>query len=176
MENYSDDHIITEIQKGHIEKFEMLVRKYQSGLVKFVFTIVKDFPQAEDIVQETFIKIYRNIPELDSGKKFSAYLFTIAKNQSITYLRQKKETVSLENIDIADENEDTVNRYVINNLIDIIKQKIKFLPDTFTQILTLYYFEELSYLEISKKLDLPINTVKTRLRRAKIQLRKIAVL
>lgn len=158
----SDEDLVRQIQDGEILVFEVLVKKYQNRLTNFANRIVFDKETAKDVVQEAFIKTYFGINKIDTRRKFSTFLFAVAKNLAIDHLRRKKHEVPLKD-----------NFSVEMNLADEagVRSKVAELPAKFRQPVELYYFGDLSYEEIAKKLRLPINTVRTNLRRGKEKLK-----
>jgi RNA polymerase sigma-70 factor (ECF subfamily) len=167
-----DMELVRAIQKGDILSYEELVKRYQKGLYVFIMRIVHDEHATSDIVQDTFIKTYQHIDSIDTTKKFSTFIFEVAKNTAFSYLRTKKNHVSLEEVEIVQEEESFVEKLYRWDIIRDVRTSVSRLPDKYKRVITLYYFEELSYEEISKKLSLPINTIRTHLKRAKEQLKK----
>ncbi|HSX48850.1 MAG TPA: RNA polymerase sigma factor [Candidatus Saccharimonadales bacterium] len=161
-----DRNLVNEIKNGNVLAFEILVKRYQRPFYSFVFKITGNDLIVEDILQETFLKIYKNIDKFDIKRKFSTWAFEIAKNTAISHLRKEKSKVSLKNIDISiDEThyENAIkqeNKRVIGKILNKMDSKYK-------SAVKLFYFDELSYKEISDKLNLPINTVRTRISRGK---------
>ena len=167
-----DEELIDEIKQGNIFSFEILVIRYQKKLLNFTKGITKDKVAAEEIVQDTFFKIYQKINSIDTEKKFSSYLFKIAKNEAISFLRSKKNHLVFEEEMVAGEDR-VYSTTESNDLKSWLNEKINKLEKKYRETLKLYYFEELSYQEIGDKLSLPINTVRTHLKRAKNYLKNI---
>jgi len=161
-----DIKLVTDIKNGNVASFEELVKIYQKPLYSFVYKIMRSDLFIEDIVQETFLKIYKNIEKFDIKKKFSTWAFEIAKNTAISYLRKSKKHIPITDIEISVPEmhyENTIrheNKELVNKILSEMEKKYK-------EVLGLFYFEELSYEEIAKKLKLSINTVRTRIRRGK---------
>jgi RNA polymerase sigma-70 factor, ECF subfamily len=172
MSQISDMELVAAIQKGDILSYETLVKRYQKGLFVFVMRIVYDGHAASDVIQETFIKTYQHIGDIDTTKKFSTYIFEIAKNTAISFLRRRKKHVSLDQVTDVQEEESFIEEIYRWDVIRKVRSTVSGLPKKYRQVISLYYFDELSYEEISKKLSLPINTVRTHLKRAKEQLKK----
>jgi len=172
MNQRTDNALVQSIQEGNILAYEELVKRYQKGLYVFVMRIIRDEHASSDIVQETFIKTYRHIYSIDTSKKFSTYIFEIAKNTAISYIRGRKKHVSLESIANVQEEESFIEKIYRWDLANAVHLSVSRLPKKYNRVISLYYFEDLSYEEISKKLSLPINTVRTHLARAKGQLKK----
>lgn len=87
MEDYD---IISLCRKGDKEAFGLLVKKYQTSILSFTWSILKDKEKARDVTQESFIQAYRNLDRIDLSKSFKNWLFTIASNKSLDYLRKEK--------------------------------------------------------------------------------------
>jgi RNA polymerase sigma-70 factor (ECF subfamily) len=173
MQKTSDEALVRQIQEGSILAFEILVKRYQTGLSHFVYRIVFDEKTAEEVVQDSFFSVYKSVDRIDTHRKFSTYLFTIAKNQAISALRSLKKTVSLEEETAIETDESIYEKLSAQERHDGIKTALGQISQHNRQIIELYYFADLSYEEIARKVKLPINTVRTRLRRGKAELQKI---
>jgi RNA polymerase sigma-70 factor (ECF subfamily) len=173
----SDEKLILRFQEGDINAYNELVKRYKDRLLNFVFRYFNNREQAEDVVQDTLIKLYTHASYYKNIAKFSTWIFTIAKNNALTELRKnkRKQTDSLwtddgKVIDI-NSNDQTLDRRVQNEIA--VNQLNKFLdeiPENFRMAVVLRDFQELSYDEISKILEIPIGTIKSRINRGRIQL------
>lgn len=162
MNNPNETMIIKRIKDGEIDNFEYLVKKYSKIILRFVKRKVPSLMDTDDIVQNVFIKGYKSIDRFDETKPFYPFLFTITKREIAQYFREKIHTVPLdESILITENNEDTSDH------IKIFLNRLK--PD-FRKVLQLQ-LAGYSYHEISKKLNKPINTIKTLIRRAKLSIK-----
>ncbi len=173
MYKMSDESLVRAVAEGDISAFEQLVGRYQSKLLSFVTYMVRDSQAAQDIVQESFISLYKTIDHVDTSRKFSSYLFSIARNTAISYLRSRirhaplEEAESVASLDVPEAlvtGKEEKER--IETALDAIDTKYK-------KVISLYYFEDLSYEEMSRLLRLPVNTIRTHLRRAKDALRTV---
>lgn len=167
-----DEELINEIKEGDISAFEEIVRRYQQRLAVFVYRIIDNEYDSEDIVSEVLFKVYKTIDRVDTARKFSTYVYQIAKNDAISYLRGKKYNRSLEELEFIDEDESVYEQISRKENIEKVDLVIEKLGGKYKEAVKLYYFEDLSYEEIGRKLKLPVNTVRTHLRRAKESLRK----
>ena len=174
---YSDEKLILRFQEGDINAYNELVKRYKDRLLNFVLRYFNNVEQAEDVVQDTLIKLYTHASYYKNVAKFSTWIFTIAKNNALTELRKnkRKKTDSLwtEDGQIIDINskEESLDSKVQNEIA--IAQLNKFLdeiPENFRMAVVLRDFQELSYEEISKILEIPIGTIKSRINRGRIQL------
>lgn len=163
----SDRELIHEIQSGNISAFETLVRRYQSKLLRVANRIVHSNDMSEDVVQETFIKLYQTIDRVDTTKPFSPYLFSMVKNNAISYLRKKKNHVPLSHAEHIASRHDVIGELETKEQNARIHEALTKLPHKYTRVLTLRYFEDVSYEKIGRMLHIPINTVRTHLKRGK---------
>lgn len=170
----TDEELVIHIKRGDVLSFEELVKRYQRRLFSFVVHIVHDRHTAEEVVEDTLFAVYRTIDQIDTSKKFASYLFTIAKNTAISRLRQLKKHVSLEAIEHMAANDASVyDNLILAEQRRSIRTAMQRLEEKYRTVIRLYYFDDLSYEEISRKLHLPINTIRTHLSRAKKSLREI---
>jgi RNA polymerase sigma-70 factor (ECF subfamily) len=158
-----DRELLIQVKNKDQTAFANLVTRYQKKLINFTRRYV-DFEDARDIVQNTFIKIYKNLNKIDINKKFSTYLFEIAKNEAISLHRKRKREVPLNEF-IVDTGQLTTEDTGIRGAVEKLKDKYK-------QVIKLYYFDKLHYKQIAAILELPVNTIRTHLRRAKAALRR----
>ncbi len=173
MRDYSDEELVGQIQEGDIFAFEQLVKRYQSKLLGFVYHIIRDEQAADDIVQESFINLYKTIDRVDRSKKFSSYVFSIARNTTISHIRKYKKEVPLDDILASSEEESLYAQIVQAEQSHTIRGALSKIPVQYQKVIRLYYFEDLSYEEVAKSLALPINTIRTHLRRGKDMLRDL---
>lgn len=171
MSAMNENHTIQKIIAGDTDAYEHLVARYHVGLIIHCDRLVGDRDQAEDIAQEAFIKAFNNLHTFDSAKsRFSTWLYKIATNKAIDYLRASKRKVPVEDIErIADE---AAPDYEAEETKREVRDAVaKLQPPTHRQVIEAYYWEGKSYEQIANSLHIPINTVRTWLRRAKQQLR-----
>jgi RNA polymerase sigma-70 factor, ECF subfamily len=172
MHDKSDNELVLEVQTGKISSYEPLVNRYQQRLFWFVNRIVFNEHDAKDVVQETFIHVYKHIDRFDVTRSFSSYIYAIAKNEAITLLRKRKPHVSIDKLEIVDDRDTPFQELIRLGDKELVVQAIKKLEPKYKNVIRLYYFDELSYEEIGRKLKIPINTVRTLLRRGKTQLKQ----
>lgn len=173
MLDYSDEELVIAIQGGEVFAFEQLVKRYQRKLLGFVFHIIHDEQSAQDIVQESLINLYKTIDRVDVRKKFSAYVFSIARNTAISYIRKNKKQVPLDDILVSQEEESLYDQITQAEQSHTIEEALAQVPVNYRKAIQLYYFDDLSYEEVGKTLKLPVNTVRTHLRRGKDLLKRI---
>lgn len=90
MQTYTDEQLIKNYLKGDDNSLEILIRRYLKPIYFFVYGYTKDEQKAEDIAQEVFVKIWKNLKKFDKNKNFKTWIFTIAKNTALDYLKKKK--------------------------------------------------------------------------------------
>jgi len=176
---YTDEQLIARFQKGDEQAYSELVNRYRDRLMNFVFQYLGDMELAEDIVQDTMLKLYQKKHYYKEIAKFSTWIYTIAKNLAYTELRRKKRrkvtllsqmTSDGKNYDLPS-NQPEIGQEIQNEFVhNLIQAAIQKLPDHFRTIIILRDIEELSYEEISSILDVPLGTVKSRINRARLQL------
>ena len=174
---FSDEKLILRFQEGDINAYNELVKRYKDRLLNFVFRYFNKVEQAEDVVQDTLIKLYTHASYYKNVAKFSTWIFTIAKNNALTELRKnkRKKTDSLwtddgKFIDISTKEESLESKVQNEIAIDQLNKFLDEIPENFRIAVVLRDFQELSYEEISKILEIPIGTIKSRINRGRIQL------
>ena len=174
---YSDEKLILRFQEGDINAYNELVKRYKDRLLNVVLRYFNNVEQAEDVVQDTLIKLYTHASYYKNVAKFSTWIFTIAKNNALTELRKnkRKKTDSLwtddgQVIDINSKEESLDSKVQNEIAIDQLNRFLDEIPENFRMAVVLRDFQELSYEEISKILEIPIGTIKSRINRGRIQL------
>lgn len=162
MKIFSEKELIVKIKQGEINYFEFFVKKYSRIALRFAIKKTGNIHDAEDIVQNSFIKIYRAMERLDENQQFYPYFFSILKNEIIEFFRKNRKTESLPENLFSPENNSDLTYSFFDKLKNIHKQVLQLYADGY------------SYNDISKKLKKPINTVKTLMRRARLEAKKYA--
>ena len=173
--------LIQRILAGDESAFESLVRKYQKQVHALAFRKVGDFQTAEDITQETFLRVYQKLATLNDPAKFSAWLYAIVNHLCIAWYRKNRlHTESLQEIHISEIETDAYSRYVTIEHAkttteiqrDLVRKLLTNLKESDQEIITLHYFEEMTSSEIGAHLGVSENTIKSRLHRARQQLKR----
>jgi RNA polymerase sigma-70 factor, ECF subfamily len=169
MEN--ENNIIQAILDG-TDRYEDLVRAYHTGLIIHCEHLVGDRDDAEDIAQEAFVKAYLQLKAFNPAKaRFSTWLYKIATNLAIDFLRANKRRVDVNDIEAVAEV--TMPTYLEDDEKRAIIQAVTQLhPPEFRRAIEAYFWEGKSYQEIADAEHIPLNTVRSRLRRAKLQLKE----
>jgi RNA polymerase sigma-70 factor, ECF subfamily len=176
----TDEELTSLIQKGDAELFGQLMDRYTEKLSRYGKKFLSNNDHIEDIVQDVFIKAYQNIQSFDSTRKFSSWIYRIAHNAFVNALRDtSKEAVTLFDFDTllahtAYENP-VEERKEEEDMRVLVNTGIQDLAPMYREVVTLYYFEDMDYQQISDILEIPLGTVGIRLSRARALLRKHVV-
>jgi len=184
--NLPDADVVSLAQQGRESAFRELVRRYERPVFSLVFRMVRDRDTAEELAQETFIKVLNNVDRYQPQFKFSSWLFKIANNIAIDHLRKRQiVTISMDgsphaataaeaeatSFDVAIRQESALEEMEARELGSEIEKAIAKLRPEYRSCIMLRHVEGRSYEEIAATLDLPLGTVKTYIHRARIQLR-----
>lgn len=165
-------YLIEQARAGDESACERLLNLYKGRIFSFVYRMVRNYHDAEDITFDTFVKCFRNLDRFDTSKKFTTWLFTIAHNTTRDFFRKNKqeyeyfEETHASPTDLAEEHEK-------KKKLERIDQCLAYLPPIDRELVVLFHREEYTYEEISTILNLPVTTIKTRLHRAR---KKLALL
>jgi len=184
-ETMSDEQLVQLSLKDQ-DSFYYLIKRYESKILRYIKRITNISPEeSEDLLQEIFIKVYRNLNRFNRKLKFSSWVYRIAHNEIINQYRKKKSysaTIdSFTENDAADHLNGFIgealgidNDYISRENAEKVRAALAKLPDKYREVLILRYFEDQSYREISDILRKPAGTVATLINRAKSKFRKIA--
>ena len=182
-----DADVVRLAQMGRESAFRELVRRYERPVFSLVFRMVRDRETAEDLAQDTFVKVLNHIDRYSPDFKFSSWLFKIANNVAIDWLRRRRlDTVSMDGsphastaseieasaLDLEADQETALEELESRELGAAIEQAIAKLRPEYRACIMLRHVEDRSYEEIAATLDLPLGTVKTYIHRARHELRK----
>ena len=181
MENkikFSDKELMLKFQNGDELAYNELVNRYKNKLLNFIYRYFGSKDDAEDILQETFIKLYYKKDYYKPISEFSTWIYTIAANLSKTELRKRKRRKTSQLSEMGVENKEFDIRYEDDTDLEInteyneheINKAIQDLETSFRTAFILRDIQELSYEEISKITEVPLGTIKSRINRARIQL------
>lgn len=178
-----DDKLVAAAVEGDENAYAQLVDKYQRALFFHISKMVKDRNQIEDLVQEAFMKAFGNLKSYNTDYAFSTWLYRIATNHTIDYLRKRKlQTLSIDEpqktkdgdleMQLPDESFVTDREIIRKQRKNIINNAIDNLPDKYREVIRMRHMEEKSYQEIAEVLALPLGTVKAHIFRAREMLYK----
>ncbi len=177
---HTDEELAKLSQENDRESFAELVKRYLKPVYNFIRRYIGNREDAEDITQEAFLKAFKNIKKFNPDKNFKVWLFVIAKNTAFDRLKKKKPLVfsQLQNEDgesiieeIADAAPLPDEIFARKELTKELESILDILPPSDRAILTLHYSDGLTFEEIAEILGKPMNTVKSRHRRALLRLR-----
>jgi len=183
MKNYSDEQLIADYLAGNEKSLEILIKRYLKPIYSFVYRYVGKEQEAEDITQETFVRAWRHLKRFDRNKSFKTWIFAIAKNVSLDFLKKKK-TIPLSKF----ENEEGENK-LIETFVDpsplpqeilekadmgkMLNMAMEKLSPSYRMVLFLHYNDHFTFREIAEIFGEPLNTIKSRHQRAILILRKM---
>ena len=179
----TDEELIKKFQNGDRSSYNELVFRYKDRILNFIFRFTYDRTAAEDLTQDTFLKLYLKKDSYREISKFSTWLYTIASNLAKTELRKikRRKTYSISDLSNSDM-EDKIftdphcdNKKIDKNENHLLNIAIQELEPDFRIIIILREIQELSYENISRILKLPLGTVKSRINRGKLKLREILI-
>lgn len=177
--SFTDEELILKFQAGEMTAYNELVKRYKDPLFNFIFRFLSDTQLCEDVLQETFLRLYKNKNYYKEIAKFSTWIYTIAANLAKTELRRKKRRTIFSINNFTEDKKDyelidnalQPDEIVINeNLSSHIQDAIEKLPDVFKEVIILRDLQNLDYDEISEILDTPLGTVKSRINRGRAKL------
>lgn len=181
--NQFDTRLIKLARKGDQGAFAELVALYKDKIFHLAYRMLSNRHEAEDIVQETFLRVYKNWNRYDEKQKFSTWIYRIATNLCIDRLRKRRPQYYLDaemndqdGTDgyalIPGDERTPESEYLLSEKQQMIHQAIEGLPAKYKSVIILRYLQELSLQEIGDILDMPVTTVKTRVHRGREFLRK----
>ncbi len=179
--NISDEQLVQKFRSGDEKALEKLIDRYLKQLYNFTFQLVGDQNVAQDLVQEVFVKMWKHLASFDKNKKFSTWLYAIAKNSAYDWLKRKK-TLPFSVFESADggnlleiiEDQNFLNSTDLWQKMDNAKDAQRFLDTLSPEMKTIFllHFQQgFSLVEIAEILGAPSNTVKSQFRRAIIFLK-----
>ncbi|MEL7607835.1 MAG: sigma-70 family RNA polymerase sigma factor [Sedimentibacter saalensis] len=166
----ADKLLIVNLKKGREDAYRQIVEEYGNRLLRTCYLILKDREEAEDVVQETFIKVFRNIDSFRENSGLYTWIYTIALNLSRDRLRKKQDMLALEDEQVGNSDVD----YEVEKGIDreLLRKELFSINPLYREVLVLFYFEELSIKHISNLLNEKEGTIKSKLSRGRSILKK----
>ena len=181
---FDESALVARAKAGDMEAFSELVRHYERRVFRMAKQITQNDDDAEDVLQETFLKAYTHLDDFQGNSKFYTWLVRIAVNEALMKLRKRRSdrTVPLdEPIDTGEDemvreiavwDEDPEQSYSREELAELLSQAVESLKPAYRTVFVLRDIEELSIEETAEALGLSISAVKSRLLRARLQLRE----
>ncbi|MGC8777335.1 MAG: RNA polymerase sigma factor [Candidatus Caldatribacteriaceae bacterium] len=182
-----DREIVREVLNGKKELFELLVHRYEDKIFNYVYYLVKQRQEAEDLAQTTFVKAFFALRQYNHAYEFSTWIYSIARNVCLDYFRKrKKEEVDVSlNVSVGESGDtemgelveeerspDPLKAVLNEELREKIERAIEDLPLKLREVVVLRHLEDCSYEEIAQIMNLPVGTVKSYLHRARKKLKE----
>jgi RNA polymerase sigma factor (sigma-70 family) len=173
-----DSEIIALALAGDNRGYQRLMDKYHDPIFNFIFRMIREREQVEDLTQEAFIKAFASLRSFNDEYAFSTWLYKIATNNSIDYIRKKKlQMFSIDkpiesrdsdfSFELPDDSYEADRDLITGQRATMLNDAIDRLPEKYRMVIRLRHVEERSYEEIAKQLKLPIGTVKAHIFRAR---------
>lgn len=172
----TDEQIVVQVRESNKELYGEIIRRYQTKLSHYLRKFIHDHDELEDVLQDVFIKTYRNLYDFNAEKRFSPWIYRIAHNEAVNHLKKyRKESISLDDVEweIIDEKineKEKIDSKILKAKVENALSKIK---DKYREPIVLHYFEQRSYDEISEILRVPRNTVGILIMRGKKILKEL---
>lgn len=182
MDNPKDEKLVARFIKGDKNAFSLLIERYLKQIYNFIYRLVGDPHTAEDLSQEVFLKVWKNISRFDQNRSFKTWLFTIAKNTAYDFLKKKKslpfsyferEETRNKIYEMPDNALSPAKVSENSDLARNIEGKLKKIPPYYRTILLLHYKNDFSLIEIANILQKPYNTIKSQHQRALRRFKKL---
>ena len=181
MNEFTDQKLVSEYLKGNDQALEFLIKRYLAPIYRFVYKQVGTAQNADDITQDVFVKVWKNINKFDQEKSFKTWIFSIARYTAIDFLKKKSAIPfsSFENAEgknvLAETLADTLplpdKISERSSLMDAVRNAAGSLSEKYRDVLAFRYNSELSFAEIAKMTGESIDTLKSRHRRAILMLK-----
>lgn len=177
MQSMTDEEIAAKVQRGDTQAFGVLVERYEPKMLRYARKFLFGVQDAEDLVQEVFVKAYINIQGFQTQRRFSPWLYRIAHNEFLNALKKKTrqpllffepDTLFPHPISPEFADRDTLERELHDALVECLDE----VDRKYREPLILYFFEDLNCQEIAQVMQIPVSTVGVRLKRGKESLKK----
>jgi RNA polymerase sigma factor (sigma-70 family) len=172
-----DEQLMQQLQAGREDAFNLIVKRYQTRLYNFLFRYTRNHEDTEDLVQETFFRVYRSRNSYEPIARFSTWLFTIAGNLMRTQYRKKSR---MQTWSIDDDDQEYGSYYELPSTevtpdeqthtemtVNLINEAFGSMAGEYSELLDLRENKEMSYEEIAEAVNLPMGTVKSRINRGR---------
>ena len=170
------EHIIARARRGDADAFEQLVAAYRNQVFRLALRMCGNEADADEVAQEAFLSAWKGLPNFRGESRFSTWLYQLTTHAAIDLMRREKRQAAAEDIDgitAADDGLSPQQQVERAETRREVRSALMQLPEEYRQVLVLRFMQELSYEEIGQTLKLPAGTVKSRLNRAKAQLKEI---
>ncbi|WP_210374142.1 sigma-70 family RNA polymerase sigma factor [Rhodothermus bifroesti] len=184
LQQMSDEDLMEQFQAGTVEAFNILVERYSERLMHYLYGFLGDARRCEDLLQETFLRVYRNRHSYQRIAKFSTWLYTIAGNLARSEYRKRKRrrVYSIQSVNRDDEEYEIAlpdetflpDKHAESTIQDkYIQEALRSIPADFREVVVLRDVQQLTYEEIAQITGLPMGTVKSRINRGRTKLQAL---
>lgn len=184
LQQMSDEDLMSQFQAGVVEAFDILVSRYKDPLTNYIYRFLGDMKECEDLLQETFLRVYRNRHSYRRIAKYSTWLYTIAGNLARSEYRKRKRRrlYSLQSVNRDDEEYEveipdetfSPDKHTESTIQDrYIQEALKQISEEFREVVVLRDVQQLAYEEIAEITGLPMGTVKSRINRGRTKLQSL---
>ena len=174
--NLTDEKLVEITRTQNREMYSELIQRYQQKLSHYLRKFVHNNDELEDVLQDVFIKTYRNLNAFDTAKRFSPWIYRIAHNEAINFLnKHRKQMISLDQEELQIIDTDADVKQTVDSVLnrEAVEEALSRLKKKFSEPIILYFFEHKTYEEISDILHMPVSTVGTLISRGKKQLKEL---
>jgi len=180
----SDEELMRRCREGDMSAFELIVLRYKDAIFNFIYHFVADYHRAQDISQETFLRVLRNVERYKSRNSFKTWLYKIAVNLCKNELRDRnrRKTLSLDDLGMDIDGRGIIynaptpdEAYERDEVRRLVKDAVRSLPTDQRTAIIMREYQDLSYEEIASALDCSLGAVKSKIHRARQNLKKILV-
>ena len=180
----TDEALVRSVLSGDRDRFELLVERYQTRLVNYLYRMVRNLEEAHDLTQEVFIRVYQALDRYDSQYRYSTWLFRVAQNAAIDVIRKRRIQLvpltrradeggeAMVDLELPDGQPSALESLQGRELDASIRAAIDTLPWEYRELILLRHYGELAYEEIAEVKAMPLGTVKNKLFRARQMLKQ----
>ena len=162
----TDQQLVESLRQGSREALEQIYTRYRDRLCNYAYRLVGDRDRVDDVVHETFIKVWSNIGRLNDTSSFRSWLFAIARNEALLQLRDRKPFEEL-NDETTPESDDPLSALISNELSGSVTGLLDALRPSYKELIVLKVYEALTYAEIASVTGLSLSAVRVHLYRAR---------
>ena len=182
-ENVNDEELVKRVKNGDIDAFEEIIAKYEKRVFNLIYNVLKNDNEIEDVAQEVFVKVYKNIDKFQGNSSLYTWIYRITTNLCLDYIKKRKEVIYIDEKLQLDDGEVELQLpsdeklqdelYEEKELKEKLQKSIAKLPDKQRMMIILRDIKGLSYEEISEVLEMKLGTVKSQINRARLKLKEI---
>jgi RNA polymerase sigma-70 factor (ECF subfamily) len=163
----TDEHIVKEVLQGNTNIFRILVNRYQKQVFNIGMRFLRNEDDSYDFAQEVLIQAYQKLSMFKGLSPFRFWLYKLAYNMGINKIKARKDIRDLENIDLVSKEKNPEGSHIETEIRKILTNAIRELPEPYRICVDFYFFMGMSYAEISEITQIPVNTIKSNVFRAK---------